>query len=43
LTSEIISFEEFIQQVKSALEAAGIAYMIGGAVATWAWGEPRAI
>jgi hypothetical protein len=27
--------------VIEALEAAGIIYMIGGAVATWAWGEPR--
>ena len=25
-----------------AVEAAGVAYMIGGAVAVWAWGEPRA-
>ena len=24
------------------MEAAGVEYMIGGAVASWAWGEPRA-
>jgi hypothetical protein len=42
LTGEIITFEKFIQQVIAALEAAGIDYLIGGAVATWAWGEPRA-
>ena len=34
--------KDFIQQVIAAVEAAGIDYMIGGAVATWAWGEPRA-
>ena len=27
--------------VLDALEAAGIDYLIGGAVAAWAWGEPR--
>ena len=42
MTGEIITFERFIQQVIAAVEAAGIDYMIGGAVATWAWGEPRA-
>jgi hypothetical protein len=42
LTGEIIRYEEFVQQVIAALEAAGITYMIGGAVATWAYGEPRA-
>lgn len=35
-------FSEFILQVIEALEAAGIEYLIGGAVAAWAWGEPRA-
>ena len=28
--------------VIEAIEAAGIEYLIGGAVASWAWGEPRA-
>jgi len=42
LSKEIISFEEFMRQVIAALQAAGIEYMIGGAVAAWAWGEARA-
>ncbi|MCJ7825193.1 MAG: hypothetical protein MUP44_09860, partial [Anaerolineales bacterium] len=35
-------YSEFILLVLEALEAADIPYMIGGAVAAWAWGEPRA-
>lgn len=42
MNSEILSYEEFVRQVIAAVEAAGIDYMIGGAVAVWAWGEPRA-
>lgn len=42
MNDEIIPYEAFIQLVLEALEATGIAYMIGGAVASWAWGEPRA-
>jgi hypothetical protein len=41
-TDKILGYEEFVALVIEALEAAGIEYMIGGAVATWAWGEPRA-
>lgn len=36
-----LRYEEFVRLVIDALEAAGIEYLIGGAVATWAWGEPR--
>ncbi len=32
----------FLKLVIGALEAAGIDYLIGGAIAGWAWGEPRA-
>jgi hypothetical protein len=32
----------FLKLVIDALEAAGIDYLIGGAIAEWAWGEPRA-
>jgi len=39
---EILNFEDFIRLVLEALEAAGVEYLIGGAVAAWAWGEPRA-
>ena len=35
-------YGEFILLVLEALEAADIPYMIGGVVAAWAWGEPRA-
>src|ERR1041384_5346128 len=32
----------FLRLVIDALEAAGVEYLIGGAIAEWAWGEPRA-
>ncbi|NOZ06068.1 MAG: hypothetical protein GXP41_06910 [Chloroflexi bacterium] len=41
MTDKSLDFGNFIQQVIAALEAAGVKYMIGGAVAVWAWGEPR--
>lgn len=42
MNDEILSYEAFVCLVIDALDSAGIDYMIGGAVATWAWGEPRA-
>lgn len=36
-----MSFTEFIGLVLQALHAADVTYLIGGAVAVWAWGEPR--
>jgi hypothetical protein len=39
---EIMGYEEFVRLVIAAIEAAGVTYLIGGAVAAWAWGEPRA-
>lgn len=33
---------DFLKLILEALEAAGVDYLIGGAVAEWAWGEPRA-
>jgi hypothetical protein len=36
-----IGYADFVQLVVEALKAAGIDYLIGGAVASWAWGEPR--
>jgi len=36
-----LDFEDFVPMVLQALEAAGVKYLIGGAVAVWAWGEPR--
>jgi hypothetical protein len=41
MNDKILSYEDFVHRVIAALEAAGVAYMIGGAVAVWAWGEPR--
>jgi hypothetical protein len=32
----------FLKLVIEALEAANVEYLIGGAIAEWAWGEPRA-
>ncbi len=37
-----MEYSEFVLLVLEALDAAGIPYLIGGAVAAWAWGEPRA-
>ncbi len=37
-----LEYSEFVLLVLEALEAADVPYLIGGAVAAWAWGEPRA-
>jgi len=42
MSEAILPYSEFVKLVLSALEAANIPYMVGGAVAAWAWGEPRA-
>ena len=42
MNDKILVYEEFVLQVIKAIEDAGIEYMVGGAVASWAWGEPRA-
>lgn len=42
MASRQLQYAEFVRSVLDALEAAGVPYMIGGAVAVWAWGEPRA-
>jgi hypothetical protein len=41
MSAEPIGYGEFVSLVIDALEAAGVDYLIGGAVAAWAWGEPR--
>ena len=41
MKDDILRYEEFVRLVIEAIEAAEIEYMIGGAVAAWAWGEPR--
>ena len=42
MNAEILSYEGFVRLVLDAIVSAGIEYLIGGAVAAWAWGEPRA-
>jgi len=39
--SKNLSFEQFARLVLDAVEAAGLEYLIGGAVAVWAYAEPR--
>lgn len=41
MADTILDFSEFVHLIHNALEEAGIPYMIGGALAAWAWGEPR--
>jgi hypothetical protein len=41
MAADRIGFLAFARLVIDALEAADIEYLIGGAVAAWAWGEPR--
>jgi hypothetical protein len=42
MNSEPLDIVDFLKLVIEALESAGIEYLIGGAIAEWAWGEPRA-
>lgn len=37
-----LDIADFLKLVIEALEAAGVEYLIGGAIAEWSWGEPRA-
>ena len=37
-----LDITEFLKLILEALEASGVDYLIGGAIAEWAWGEPRA-
>jgi hypothetical protein len=40
MSEKALRYEEFVRLVIDAIEAAGIEYLIGGAVATWAWENP---
>ncbi len=42
MSEKLLDFAGFLRLVLEALEAARVEYLIGGAVASWAWGEPRA-
>jgi hypothetical protein len=42
MNSKPLDIAGFLELVIDAFESAGIEYLIGGAIAEWAWGEPRA-
>ena len=42
MNSKPLNLVEFLMLLIDGLQSAGIEYMIGGAIAGWAWGEPRA-
>jgi hypothetical protein len=41
MAQDIIDYPKFVSLVIEALQVAGVEYMVGGALALWAWGEPR--
>jgi hypothetical protein len=41
MAQDSIDYPEFVSLVIEALQAADVEYMVGGALALWAWGEPR--
>jgi len=42
MKSKPLDLAGFLKLVIDALQTAGVEYLIGGAIAEWAWGEPRA-
>ena len=42
MTNKPLDIAGFMRLMIEALNAAGVEYLIGGAIAEWAWGEPRA-
>jgi len=42
MVEEPLEYLDFVHLVLEALEEGAVPYLIGGAVAAWAWGEPRA-
>jgi len=42
MTKQVLDIVGFLTLVLEALKAAHVDYLIGGAIAEWAWGEPRA-
>lgn len=42
MSDPALDFEDFIRIILESLQAVGIEYLVGGAIAAWAWGEPRA-
>ncbi|MCX6053920.1 MAG: hypothetical protein NTZ74_03210 [Chloroflexi bacterium] len=42
MNDQPLDITEFLKLILECLETAGVEYLIGGAIAEWAWGEPRA-
>ena len=42
MNNQPLDITAFLKLILEALEAADVEYLIGGAIAEWAWGEPRA-
>lgn len=42
MNDQSLDITDFLKLILDALEASGVEYLIGGAIAEWAWGEPRA-
>jgi hypothetical protein len=42
MTKQVLDIVGFLKLILDALKVAHVEYLIGGAVAEWAWGEPRA-
>lgn len=42
MTDQPLEITAFLKLILDALKAAKVEYLIGGAIAEWAWGEPRA-
>jgi hypothetical protein len=42
MNKKVLDIAGFLKLMIEALNAAGVEYLIGGAIAEWAWGEPRA-
>ena len=42
MTDQLLEITAFLKLILDALKAAKVEYLIGGAIAEWAWGEPRA-
>jgi hypothetical protein len=42
MTDQPLDITAFLKLILEALKAAKVEYLIGGAIAEWAWGEPRA-
>jgi hypothetical protein len=41
MTNKPLDIAGFLKLVIEALNASGVEYLIGSAIAEWAWGEPR--